>query len=109
MEKNLSSLFVGVILSIVLGITSAYAKQSVEKDVEVRIYEVWGMDCPGCHGGVEKLVEKIAGVHSAKANWKLQHVVVKADKNLLNKAVFEAIENANFTPSKIVKTEAKNQ
>ncbi len=24
--------------------------------IEVRVYEVFGMNCPGCHGGLEKLV-----------------------------------------------------
>ena len=26
---------------------------------EIMIYEVFGMDCPGCHGGLENLVNKI--------------------------------------------------
>jgi hypothetical protein len=43
-----------------------------------RTYEVFGMDCPGCHGGLEKLVEKIPAFRDARANWEKQRLVVWA-------------------------------
>ena len=44
--------------------------------LEVRIYEVFGMDCPGCHGGLEKLVLRIPGVEAADANWEQKQLTV---------------------------------
>ena len=69
-------------------------------DLEVRIYEVFGMDCPGCHGGLEKLILRVPGVDAAEANWeqKLLTVTVASGATRDDEAVFEAIRQANFTP-----------
>jgi copper chaperone CopZ len=69
-------------------------------DLEVRIYEVFGMDCPGCHGGLEKLVLRVPGVDAAEANWeqKILTVTVSPVTDLDDEAVYEAIRQANFTP-----------
>lgn len=88
---------------------SAYAKivgpekSSVEQVAsETRVYEVFGMDCPGCHGGVEKLLKKIAAVQSVEANWKkkILMVTVKPGETLNDEDVYEAIRLANFSPGK---------
>ena len=65
-----------------------------------RVYEVFGMDCPGCHGGLEKLVKKIAAVKEAQANWQKQQliVVVQPDAELDDEDIYDAIKRANFTP-----------
>lgn len=75
------------------------------EDYEIRIYEVFGMDCPGCHGGVEKLVKNITAVHDAKANWekKTLTVWVKLRVELNDEDIFNAIRKANFTPGKRIK------
>lgn len=67
---------------------------------QVRIYEVFGMDCPGCHGGVEKLVNELRAVEKSEANWKEKRlvVVVKPGSELKDEDVFDAIRRANFTP-----------
>ena len=58
--------------------------------LEVRIYEVFGMDCPGCHGGLEK----------TDANWdqKKLTLTVRPGADLDDQDVREAIRKANFTP-----------
>lgn len=67
-----------------------------------RTYEVFGMDCPGCQGGLEKLVEKIPAVQDARANWEKQRLVVwvRPDGELDDEDVFDAIHRANFTPGR---------
>jgi copper chaperone CopZ len=71
-----------------------------DADLEVRVYEVFGMDCPGCHGGLEKLVLRIPAVQAAEANWEQKKltVTVKPGVDLDDEDVYEAIRQANFTP-----------
>ena len=79
--------------------TRGTAPDSVDV-AEKRTYEVFGMDCPGCHGGLEKLVKKIPGVVTAKANWRTKTIIVSiADrKAVTDEQIFKAIKKANFTP-----------
>lgn len=72
---------------------------------EVRIYEVFGMDCPGCHGALNKLVLKIPAVKESEANWKKKRLVVtvRPGVKLNDDDVYEAIRRANFTPGKRIK------
>jgi copper chaperone CopZ len=87
-----------------LGCNSAEKKLVTEPIVEAgtRVYEVFGMNCPGCHGGLEKLVKKISSVQEAKANWQKKQLVVtirpKAELN--DEDIYDAIRRANFTPGK---------
>ncbi len=80
------------------------AVESVEAS-ETRVYEVFGMDCPGCHGGVEKLVGKIPGVQYSQANWVQKQLVVtvQPEVELNDEDIRDAIERANFTPGKRIK------
>ncbi len=66
------------------------------------IYEVYGMDCPGCHGGLEKNLEKIPGVLAASANWKQQRVTLSLEDaaNVSPEQITQAVENSNFTLGK---------
>lgn len=68
----------------------------------IRVYEVFGMNCPGCHGGLEKLVKKIPAVQAAQANWQKQQltVTVRPEVNLEDEDIYGAIKRANFTPGK---------
>jgi len=70
-----------------------------------RTYEVFGMNCPGCHGAIEKLVKKIPVVQQAEANWKEQRLVVtlRPGGEVNDEAVYDAIRRANFTPGKRIK------
>lgn len=69
---------------------------------EVRIYEVFGMNCPGCHGSVEKLVRKIPAVETVEADWekKTLKVTVRPGNDLDDDEIYDAITRANFTPGK---------
>lgn len=79
--------------------------QLMQKTDEIRVYEVFGMDCPGCHGGLEKLVRKVPGIQQVEANWKEKKLVitVKPGVELNEEEVFDAIERANFTVGKRIK------
>ena len=80
------------------------AKESYE-DSEIRIYEVFGMDCPACSGGLDKLVGKIPAVQKSEANWKDKRlmVIIQPGKQLQDEDIFDAIKRANFTPGKRIK------
>lgn len=64
-------------------------------------FTVFGMDCPGCEGGLEKQVNKIASVKYAKANWIKQEliIVLKQDSTLNKKELAKRVKKANFTLS----------
>ncbi len=89
------------------GCTSPNSDVSVESagDSETRVYEVFGMDCPGCHGGVEKLVKKIPSVQQAEANWGEKRLVVRVrpGAELNDEDIYDAIRRANFTAGKRIK------
>jgi copper chaperone CopZ len=71
-------------------------------DHEIRVYEVFGMDCPGCHGGLEKLVNAIPGVAGSKAAWQKKSltVYIPKDGKVDDADVLDAIKRANFTAGK---------
>ena len=72
----------------------------ISEGSEVRIYEIFGMDCPGCHGGLENLVDKVPGVKSSEANWEKQQlrVIIYANVEVDDDLIYDAIKRANFTP-----------
>ena len=71
----------------------------------IRVYEVFGMDCPGCHGGLEKLVNKIPAVQESEANWLQKRLVVtvRPGVELKDADIYDAIRRANFTPGNRIK------
>ncbi|MEE8335599.1 MAG: heavy-metal-associated domain-containing protein [Candidatus Neomarinimicrobiota bacterium] len=82
--------------------TDSSAVQTLTDKPTKMVFQIFGMDCPGCHGGVEKLLKKINGIKTAKANYLKQEVllVLEPGSKLDEKAVREAIEAANFTMGK---------
>lgn len=64
-------------------------------------FTVYGMDCPGCEGGLEKQVNKIPSVASSDANWVKQklEIVLKKDSTLNLEQLKERVKKANFTLS----------
>ena len=80
------------------------AKESYE-DSQIHIYEVFGMDCPACASGLDKLVKKIPGVIESEANWEEKRlvVIVRPGIQLNDDDVFDAVKRANFTPGKRIK------
>ena len=100
-------LVLGGILLYGMGCGSEQQKQPdlASVEAEVRIYEVFGMNCPGCHGGVEKLLNKLPAVQDSQANWQKKQVTitVRPGQQLSDDDVFDAVRRANFTPGKRLK------
>ena len=98
--------FPGVVLALLMGLgCAAPESQSIQVDAsthETRVYEVYGMNCPACHGGVEKLVKKIPGVLTARADWTKKRIEVTVDRqvDVTDEAIGDAVKRANFTPGK---------
>lgn len=65
------------------------------------IFTIYGMDCPGCEGGLEKQVNKIPAVNYSKANWVKQEliVVVRQDSTINYEELEKRVKKANFTLS----------
>jgi len=63
------------------------------------IYTVYGMDCPGCEGGLEKQVNKIPAVKESNAFWMKQELIVitKKDSVLDIEDLKKRVKKANFT------------
>jgi copper chaperone CopZ len=93
----------------VCGISCTAANQELTaksmEESETQVYEVFGMDCPGCHGGLEKLVRKVPAVQQAEANWLKKQLVitVRSGTELNDGDIYDAIQRANFTPGKRIK------
>ena len=106
-RKVVYSLTFTVLLACCIGCatTEQSTTAAVADGSEIRVYEVFGMDCPGCHGGVEKLVKKIPAVQDAKANWQKKEIVVtvRPESELDDEDIYDAIRRANFTPGKRLK------
>jgi copper chaperone CopZ len=84
---------------------SAGAPRAAEGERAEAVFEVFGMDCPGCHGGVEKNIKKVRGVTGAKANWSESRISVfyEPGTELDVEGVEKAITASNFTPGKRIK------
>lgn len=63
------------------------------------IFTVYGMDCPGCEGGLEKQVNKISAIKYSKASWIKQELrIVVWQDSVLNAVELEnRVKKANFT------------
>ena len=82
-----------------------YKKENINTDTLK--FTVYGMDCPGCEGGLEKQVNKIASVKFSKANWVNQEllIVMKKDSILDQSELERRVKKANFT----LNTDAKRK
>ena len=102
-------LFLTLFVLLACGVGCATTGQDViakfAKESETRVYEVFGMKCPGVMGGVEKFFKKIPAVQHAEPNGykKRLVVVVRPGAELNSEDVYDAIRRANFTPGKQIK------
>ncbi len=100
-------LTLSILLVCGIGCTTADQGETVisADESESRVYEVFGMNCPGCHGGLEKLVKKLAAVEQAKANWLKKQLVVtvRPEVELNVEDIYDAIRRSNFTPGNRIK------
>jgi copper chaperone CopZ len=93
-----------MLIGTVLCISGCASKQAsqLDRNTDVLTYEVFGMDCPGCHGGLEKNLLKIPGVVDARANWKTNRVIIEVKEGItVSEADIEhAVSISNFTMGK---------
>ena len=100
--------FMYVVFLMYIAGCGAAANKSVimnDENADIRIYEVFGMDCPACASGLDKLVVKIPAIRESEAQWKVKRLVisVKDGEQLQDEDIYDAIERANFTPGKRIK------
>jgi len=78
---------------------------SIYAGSEIRVYEVFGMDCPACAGGLSKLVEKNAAVKKSDADWKGNKliVVLEPGQSFDDDSIYSAVKDASFTAGKRIK------
>ena len=71
---------------------------SIRSEIITIKYQVFGMNCPGCHRAIEKQINKIPGVKSSKADWVKQEIEIFSDGIISEEDIFKRIKKANFTP-----------
>lgn len=65
-----------------------------------KIITIEGMHCDNCKNSVERNINEIEGA-SATVNLKKKQAVVEMDREIPNKVLIEAVENAGFEVLKI--------
>ncbi len=95
----------GAMVSVGCGPKVGISTETALPGQETRVFEVFGMDCPGCHGGLEKLIDAIPGVAGSRAAWeeKTVTVIVEEGADVADADVLAAIRKANFTPGERLK------
>ena len=94
-----------IFLALLAGCSSTPEPDSEPQVGDLVEFEVFGMDCPGCHGGLEKLAMQIEGVHAAKASWEDKKLVLEVEEGaeVTDDQVHDAINRANFTAGERLK------
>lgn len=108
MKTTMKPITLGLLTTLILvhllgcAATRPDLSDQITEGTEVRVYEIFGMDCPGCHGGLENLVNDIPGVKASEANWEKQRlqVVLHPNTEVDDQTIYDAIKRANFTPGK---------
>jgi len=94
-------------LGLLAGCSSAPEPETdpATENLDLMSYEVFGMDCPGCHGGLENLAMAIPGVKSAQASWEDKKLTLGIEEGaeVTEEQVHDAIERANFTAGEKLK------
>lgn len=96
-----------ILLIVYLSCSGSSGSSTIGTDskYDTQIYEVFGMDCPGCQTALNKVIRKIDGVIDSEASWVEKRLVImlKPGSKLNEEDVFKAIRTANFTPGKRLK------
>jgi len=94
-----STLILLICLALMAGCSSAPEPETEAQIGTMVEFEVFGMDCPGCHGGLENLAKQIPGVKTAKASWEDSKLVLGLEEGaeVTDEQVKDAIDRANFT------------
>ena len=104
MKKTITIVAITTLMVLLAG-CSIMKKNKVEESyagLETRVYEIFGMDCPACASGLDKLVEKNPAVKKSEADWKGKKltVYINPDEKLQDEDIVDAVNKANFTPGK---------
>lgn len=99
--KYIQAVLIIFILTIhaLTGTGSEYQPDTGMSKTDTLLFTVYGMDCPGCEGGLEKQLYKIPAIKYCKANWIKQElkIVLKKDSTLNIGDLDRRIRKANFT------------
>jgi len=78
------------------------AQEVSESPKDTLTFAVYGMDCPGCEGSLEKQVGKIDAIKNTKANWVDQKlkIILYPDSSLTIDLLEKRVKKANFTLDK---------
>jgi len=99
MEMKEMKFWLVLIVMLPLSVYGQEGEKKLQVAEDTITYTVYGMDCPGCEGGLEKQVNKIPWVGVAEANWVKQQlkVVVKKDSAANRDDIEFRVKKANFT------------
>jgi copper chaperone CopZ len=96
-----TSAILGIALLVLAGLCLTQATgQTTTKATVITIED---LDCPTCAKHIEKAVAKVAGVDTVKTDVEKQTATVmpQAGKTPSAKALWEAVEEAGFKPTKL--------
>jgi len=90
-------------LALVIGLLVAGTMQLRAADPKPTVITIPGMHCAGCAKKVTDKLNTVVGVAKAEADMttKTIKVTAKADKTLSPKALWEAVEKGDLTPTKL--------
>ena len=67
------------------------------EDHEIQVLDK-GIHCSGCEARIQSVLSKLQGVHSVKANYKTQSILIKLDPQKLTvQAVKEKLEELGYS------------
>jgi copper chaperone CopZ len=90
-------------LALMMSLVFGGWQAAIAADAKPTIITVSGMDCAGCAKKVTDKLNTVAGVAKAEADLaaKTVKVTAKANATLSPKALWEAVEKADKTPTKL--------
>lgn len=111
--KTIDILIAVLLMLAISGTTYAQNQTQADTIMQIRqdiqpdtlVFTVYGMDCPGCEGALEKQVNKMEYVKFSQADWlkqELRLVLVK-DSALKINELEKRVKKANFTLEKELK------
>lgn len=95
-------------IACLLAFETAYSQNSTDNKLQQQDtitikYQVFGMNCPGCHGALEKQLNKIPGVLYSKADWVKQEVAIYSSIQITEEDIRKRMKKTNFTMGEKIK------
>lgn len=99
-----SMLFIMCLLAFEAAYSQNTADNKLQQQDTITIkYQVFGMNCPGCHGALEKQLNKIPGVLYSKADWVKQEVAIYSSIQITEEDIRKRMKKTNFTMGEKIK------